>query len=237
MKLHKGFTLIELLVVIAIIAILAAILFPVFAKAKQAAKKTADLSNFKQIGIAFQIYASDNDDRSLVVGGDDDTPWFEPLYPYVKNRDVFRTPAYQRKDVLDESNNLVTPDSDYSINGLFTHGRSLTSSNRPAEQIIVAIRGIDVFDADYHPWPESAVADPNTTDWDDLDLYVGSEEPGDPAEDWFRERLTIDAWDNGSNYAFLDGHAKFMRWTQSIQLPLPGYHNPDRFTEDLATYP
>jgi prepilin-type N-terminal cleavage/methylation domain-containing protein len=58
----KAFTLIELLVVIAIIAILAAILFPVFAQAKQAAKKTADLSNLKQIGTATFLYGSDYDD-------------------------------------------------------------------------------------------------------------------------------------------------------------------------------
>jgi prepilin-type N-terminal cleavage/methylation domain-containing protein len=55
----KAFTLIELLVVIAIIAILAAILFPVFAQAKMAAKKSADLSNTKQIGIGMYLYLSD----------------------------------------------------------------------------------------------------------------------------------------------------------------------------------
>ena len=60
--LKRAFTLIELLVVIAIIAILAAILFPVFAQAKSAAKKTQDLSQMKQLGTAVQIYAGDNDD-------------------------------------------------------------------------------------------------------------------------------------------------------------------------------
>ncbi len=59
----KAFTLIELLVVIAIIAILAAILFPVFAQAKEAAKKTAALSNVKQLGTSYQIYLTDSDDR------------------------------------------------------------------------------------------------------------------------------------------------------------------------------
>ena len=64
---RKAFTLIELLVVIAIIAILAAILFPVFAQAKEAAKRTTDLSNAKQIGLAFQMYAGDYDDTSPTV--------------------------------------------------------------------------------------------------------------------------------------------------------------------------
>ena len=65
---QKGFTLIELLVVIAIIAILAAILFPVFAQAKKAAKKTTCLSNTKQLGLAVSMYGTDNDDMTPANG-------------------------------------------------------------------------------------------------------------------------------------------------------------------------
>lgn len=94
MKRFRAFTLIELLVVIAIIAILAAILFPVFAQAKEAAKKTADLSNQKNIGLGAFMYGADNDDtfarhvykRGVNLGGWD-TPftWREAVMPYVKN--------------------------------------------------------------------------------------------------------------------------------------------------------
>ncbi|MES1227022.1 MAG: prepilin-type N-terminal cleavage/methylation domain-containing protein, partial [Armatimonadota bacterium] len=98
----SGFTLIELLVVIAIIAILAAILFPVFAQAKQAAKKTADLSNIKQIGTATQIYLNDFDDKFMMA---DTYPVVTAVYgdmyrwcskqvlgPYTKTTDIFVSP-------------------------------------------------------------------------------------------------------------------------------------------------
>jgi prepilin-type N-terminal cleavage/methylation domain-containing protein/prepilin-type processing-associated H-X9-DG protein len=91
---RKAFTLIELLVVIAIIAILAAILFPVFAQAKQAAKKTADLSNMKQIGLGFMMYAGDYDDTApfnRVVSQpaywwtQNMLNWKDLIHPYIKN--------------------------------------------------------------------------------------------------------------------------------------------------------
>ncbi len=101
----SGFTLIELLVVIAIIAILAAILFPVFAQAKLAAKKTAALSNCKQNATAVLMYLADSDDVfPPVVRTDDSTgvvpgpgnllvSVFDALIPYTKNRDIFLSPA------------------------------------------------------------------------------------------------------------------------------------------------
>jgi len=97
---RKGFTLIELLVVIAIIAILAAILFPVFAKAKEAAKKTADLNNTKQQGTAIQIYIADYDDTlpmAYYYKNDNSSAagyvhWTGALQPYVKNLQIFVSP-------------------------------------------------------------------------------------------------------------------------------------------------
>lgn len=96
----KAFTLIELLVVIAIIAILAAILFPVFAQAKLAAKKAADLSNMKQMGTGTQLYLADNDDvyGQAYYYKDDlgDTGgyvhWTSTHYPYIKNIQMFVSP-------------------------------------------------------------------------------------------------------------------------------------------------
>jgi len=93
---RKAFTLIELLVVIAIIAILAAILFPVFAQAKEAAKKTQDLSNQKQIGTSLMMYATDSDDyfpRHIYSAPGRTTTdqwkipvfWRDAVLPYVKS--------------------------------------------------------------------------------------------------------------------------------------------------------
>jgi prepilin-type N-terminal cleavage/methylation domain-containing protein len=100
--LKKAFTLIELLVVIAIIAILAAILFPVFAQAKEAAKKTTCLSNIRQLNNAWIMYATDNDDRWVTTGkqyGDTSTAdggnqfdFFYLAQPYVKNYNIFFCP-------------------------------------------------------------------------------------------------------------------------------------------------
>lgn len=107
----KAFTLIELLVVIAIIAILAAILFPVFAQAKEAAKKTACLSNNKQMGVGLYLYLNDYDDN-LPMANYPQNPnnlpsafsylagpskfvawnWADIIQPYVKNYAIFKCP-------------------------------------------------------------------------------------------------------------------------------------------------
>jgi prepilin-type N-terminal cleavage/methylation domain-containing protein len=86
---HKrGFTLIELLVVIAIIAILAAVLFPVFAQARAKARQTSCLSNMRQLGTSMRMYAQDFDDHHVYMWWE----WHIPLYPYIKNWDIFVCP-------------------------------------------------------------------------------------------------------------------------------------------------
>lgn len=90
----RAFTLIELLVVIAIIAILAAILFPVFAQAKTAAKKTSDLSNVKQLALGIAMYGNDADDTYPFCWGwnSEWLPWQLQVNPYVKNINIWQSP-------------------------------------------------------------------------------------------------------------------------------------------------
>jgi len=108
---RKGFTLIELLVVIAIIAILAAILFPVFAQAREKARQASCLSNLKQLGLATQMYAQDYDD--MLPGWPD--PSRHPLYntwgwaivvplldSYIKNKNVWECPSAPKGAVFQE---------------------------------------------------------------------------------------------------------------------------------------
>ncbi len=124
----SGFTLIELLVVIAIIAILAAILFPVFAQARAAARKTACLSNMKQIGLGLGMYVQDNDEtfpmRYLDGWGGGNkvyengtlVSWKNSISPYIKNKDIFKclsNPTAKRGDYIDHEDG-VRRDGDFA---------------------------------------------------------------------------------------------------------------------------
>jgi prepilin-type N-terminal cleavage/methylation domain-containing protein/prepilin-type processing-associated H-X9-DG protein len=99
---RKGYTLIELLVVIAIIAILAAILFPVFAQAKESAKQISAVSQARQLAGSLMMYASDYDDAflpSALRPADGSTPsiWPPLMLPYVKNKQIFVAPGTDAK--------------------------------------------------------------------------------------------------------------------------------------------
>ncbi len=103
---RSAFTLIELLVVIAIIAILAAILFPVFAQAREKARQTTCLSNEKQIGLAVLQYVQDFDetypqseDGTMSGGNPDSRPWHNQVQPYIKNGDTYNGVAYGKGGV------------------------------------------------------------------------------------------------------------------------------------------
>lgn len=160
----RGFTLIELLVVIAIIAILAALLFPVFARAKSAAKSATTLSNIRQLGQSFNLYAEDYDDTlpgvtdGLVgqgvtggwvyydIFGGSDAGHFQvekgSLYPYVKSKDIYKS-ALDRS--ADQSNNsfafngclINTP---FQSNG-FNSSKPMTAVANPSDMMLIGEEG------------------------------------------------------------------------------------------------
>src|SRR3989304_367263 len=91
----KGFTLIQLPLVIAIIAILAAILFPVFAKARDKARQATCLSNVKQLTLALLMYAEDYDEGLPAATGWGNYGWWGRIRPYTKSSGILHCPAAQ----------------------------------------------------------------------------------------------------------------------------------------------
>jgi prepilin-type N-terminal cleavage/methylation domain-containing protein/prepilin-type processing-associated H-X9-DG protein len=189
----SGFTLIELLVVIAIIAILAAILFPVFGRARENARRSSCQSNLKQVGLAMMQYVQDYDERFMVADHEDadgngvaDYAWFRPLQVYIKSEQVFKCPS------LGDETNKPNPNTDYILNGFFAHGVSQAIFQQTALQIMVAERekNRDVFD--YHAW-------------------IRDEGSGPEEQFEFRDNISKNRHFDGSTYLFADGHVKWLR--------------------------
>jgi prepilin-type N-terminal cleavage/methylation domain-containing protein/prepilin-type processing-associated H-X9-DG protein len=150
---QAAFTLIELLVVIAIIAILAAILFPVFAQARAKARQTACLSNMKQLGTGLMMYAQDYDEtlplNDYVGNGLGPLPgwrdpragdsWCSGIYPYVKNAQVYVCPEallYRDGSVWQSPDKIEDGMVSYLMN-YATRGRTLAVIPTPADLIFL----------------------------------------------------------------------------------------------------
>jgi prepilin-type N-terminal cleavage/methylation domain-containing protein/prepilin-type processing-associated H-X9-DG protein len=208
-NLRRGFTLIELLVVIAIIAILAAILFPVFARAREKGMASACLSNGRQIGMAFMQYADDNDDRLPLTGHSGSLEsWIYTLQPYIKSMDIYRCPADRSANwERPLSGETETRRSSYALNHWLSGEYKYTrrSSVRSAASVIyISEAGKDRTSDHFHPF--RWIADP--------------ENPGGPSPSLFDSakgettELNLTIHGGGMNNVYTDGHAQWGRWPQ-----------------------
>jgi prepilin-type N-terminal cleavage/methylation domain-containing protein/prepilin-type processing-associated H-X9-DG protein len=201
-----GFTLIELLVVIAIIAILAAILFPVFAQAREKARQISCLSNMKQVGLALHLYAQDYDE-TLPPSADSQINFGDPivynqkpnflgsLIPYLKSRNVLHcaTAVYN----VPYAPNLQRPtelsDTNYLGNGVVM-GRSLAIIPNPADIIYLY----------EHTWRVNHAH-----------LRPASLDKGKTYQAWHYISPVGEGYSNlhmeGGNLVFADGHAKYRK--------------------------
>ena len=242
--LKRAFTLIELLVVIAIIAILAAILFPVFAQAKAAAKKTTCLSNTRQIGTATMIYLNDYDDKYPQVkisssrpdvddadGGIEDPDYgsvFVILYPYtgggkITAEDLSKQKLYSCPEDTNPfgtdcatTNPAAPPITSYLINGFFVWGLSETEITSTADTIYFAER--------------RTMAEKGEDPYCD-DIYHPWFNPSNPLApgnemDPFTGAIGTHKHLGQSNFTFSDGHAKSLPWSRTFSSTV-NLHKPN----------
>lgn len=209
MKKKTGFTLIELLVVIAIIAILAAILFPVFAKAREKARQTTCANNLKNLGTAIMMYLEDYDETypfaylDETYKGKSATDWYGNLQPYIKNTDVYLCPSAPSKLYWMgnySSNRGIMP---YHHGGYQVGPFAAASLIAPAE--IYAI-----FDGSYYSLANTDIGLNGA--WGawlpGAGKYNGQPFQGDATylSDYMGGRHN-----EGINMAFADGHVKFLK--------------------------
>jgi prepilin-type N-terminal cleavage/methylation domain-containing protein/prepilin-type processing-associated H-X9-DG protein len=212
---RKGFTLIELLVVIAIIAILAAILFPVFAKAREAARKTQCLSNCKQIGTGIMLYVQDYDE---VYPSVDWGAYLVLIQPYVKNIDLWRCPSQsgnygvQNNSITGQATVWGTVKTGLAANGTIMGGgwsqptRSSVEVNEPASTILLADNLVNASGAAQIAFvattANGAPGTPTVRGWNSV--YAAAQ----PLSTTSR----LGAKHNeGGNFIYADGHAKWAK--------------------------
>lgn len=225
---RKAFTLIELLVVIAIIAILAAILFPVFAKAREKARQTTCASNLKQLGLAFIQYEQDNDENFPNYDLTGRTPpytvynsWAGAIYPYVKSTGVYACPDDPSN--VPAGNALVSYWENINLtvfNGYsgLTIGLNSAKLNAPSNTVLL-FESQGPGNADEAATGYVSIANltsgNDTQSWADWDSFTpGKLGPGliadcqPPGGIPFITSPTIH--DPGANYLAADGHVKYL---------------------------
>jgi prepilin-type N-terminal cleavage/methylation domain-containing protein/prepilin-type processing-associated H-X9-DG protein len=243
----RGFTLIELLVVIAIIAIVAAILFPVFAQVREKARQVHCLSALGQINRALLIYAQDYDEtlpriRFRIVSGYCESTsqvfsWRGAIQPYVKSYDFWRCPSNPNKDFPTEDVDKNTRIS-YAINPMTLHGwgqddktpsRTLASFAEPATTM--QLLESEAACPDLGDWVGNGQVIWDTPPWKGMGM-CGADGQGLP-------RLKFHVHNGILNWGFVDGHVRAMKYAALWQPGLtPPYHDMwDTWEDDTSGKP
>ncbi len=207
----KGFTLIELLVVIAIIAILAAILFPVFAQAREKARQATCLSNLKQLGTALMLYVDDNHETYPPARTQGYYGWNIRLFPYVKANGVFFCPSsYVDYSGVDASNTTVAGGSYGANTNVMPDDAGVKQARVKSPSNVITI-----FEASYY------IMDPAAVRWNGLYgcWLPGAGLNGRAANSQLTNPDGLADFKNGRhnegiNLCYADGHAQFEKSLQ-----------------------